>query len=63
MKNEEPNVISNARYSIKETINLLGISRQTLYKWTMNGIIKVNYRMSHPFYLGKDILKVWRMTI
>lgn len=40
----EPKVIATSRYSINETCELLGITRKTLQKYTMFGLIKCGLR-------------------
>lgn len=40
----EPKVIATSRYSINETCELLGITRKTLQKYTMFGLIKCGFR-------------------
>jgi DNA-binding transcriptional MerR regulator len=52
------------RYSIKETCNALGISRETLRKYTTMGLIRFGMRRNtgKKFYSGKDIVNFWRAT-
>ena len=52
------------RYSIKETCNALGISRETLRKYTTMGLIRFGMRRStgKKFYSGKDIVSFWKAT-
>lgn len=58
----EPRVSANGRYSINETCNLLGIHRNTLLRYTEQGIIKCGIRRStmRKFYSGMEILKFWK---
>lgn len=68
MKAEEPKVILNGRYSINETCKLLGICRDTLYRYTHDtceikcGIVERGGRI-RKFYLGKEILRFWSNQI
>lgn len=57
----EPTVQKTARYSVTETSKLLGIHRNTLTRYTIQGLIKCGYRASNArkFYKGIDILAFW----
>ncbi len=64
MTPERPKVVLDGRYSINETCNILGICRDTLYKYThITGDIKCSYTIrggrERKFYYGKDILRFW----
>lgn len=63
----EPVLPPTRRYTIKETCEILDIHRNTLGRKTKEGEIRVNYRKAgskvRPFYLGKDIMRFWRMTL
>lgn len=65
MTYQEPDVLPMGRYSIKETCNALGISRETLRKYTNIGLIKCNFRRGtlKKFYNGRDILTFWRTML
>lgn len=64
MSVEEPQVVATGRYNIGQTCLLLGISRNTLFKYTLNGTIKCGYRPNlRKFYTGLEILRFWRMQI
>lgn len=60
----EPNISTSGRYSISETCSALGISRETLRKYTDSGEIKCSYRRAtqRKFYKGSDILSFWKAT-
>ena len=65
MTAEEPKVALTGRYSINETSELLGICRDTLYKYTHETCeIKCGYRKRGgrlvKYYLGSEILLYWR---
>ena len=57
----KPDVEPASRYSIRQTMSLLGIARSTLQKWTVLGYIDCHYhRIGYrKFYLGRDILRCW----
>jgi DNA-binding transcriptional MerR regulator len=57
----QPQVNKDARYSISETCNFLGIHRHTLRAWTEMGKIKSITRKSNgrTAYKGIDILSCW----
>lgn len=65
MTSEEPNVSCNSRYDINATCSLLGISRNTLRKYTALGFIKSEIRRCNgrSFYFGSEILKFWKGSI
>lgn len=58
----EPQVALANRYSVTETCEILGIHRNTLSRYTINGQIKCGFRRSNgrKFYQGKDILSFWK---
>lgn len=65
MISTEPNVSLSGRYSINETCDLLGIHRDSLYKYTHEtceikcGWRKIGGRL-RKYYLGSEILRYWR---
>jgi len=67
MVNEEPKVSPNARYSIGEAAQILGVHRNTLRRYTNTGPtgISCGFRKSNgrKFYTGKDIIKFWRAML
>ena len=65
MNANQPQVNKDARYSINETCNFLGIHRHTLRAWTQLGLIKSITRKSNgrPAYRGADILACWGAVI
>lgn len=58
----EPTVISTGRYPIGEASKILGIDRKTLYRHTIEGVIKCGFRRTNGrrFYTGGEILRYWR---
>ena len=63
MSSIEPVTQPTGRYSIKETTQLLGISRNTLKKYTDLGYIRCGFhkRTLKKFYTGLEITKFWRL--
>lgn len=61
----EPQVCNTSRYSINETCNLLGITRKTLLKYTVAGLINCGYRKAtmKKFYTGQSIMKFWQAKL
>lgn len=61
LSNTEPNVADRGLYSIKETMNVLGIkSSKTLAKYTQNGLINCVYHCTNKkMYQGSEIKKFW----
>ena len=61
----EPNVIETGRYSVTETCKALGIHRNSLKKYTEQGMIKCGFRKltARKFYAGREILKFWRAQL
>ena len=63
----EPMLPPTRRYTIKETCEILDIHRNTLHRKTMEGEIKGVFRQAgkkvKTYYLGKDIIRFWRMTL
>ena len=56
-----PEIPKNNRYSIQETCKILGIHRNTLLKYTENGVIKCGFRLAtaKKFYTGAEIMRFW----
>jgi predicted site-specific integrase-resolvase len=65
MNPNEPKVQLSSRYTVSETCELLGIHRNSLRKYTLEGRIKSVVRKStaKKFYLGSEILKFWQKQI
>ena len=65
MTSSKPDVRPDGRYSVKETTEILGISRRILYRYTENGMIKCGRWRANkrPFYTGKEITRVWLSII
>lgn len=64
MTAEEPSVAMTGRYSINETCVLLGVSRDSLYKYThVTNEIKCGWRRIggklRKYYLGSEIKRYW----
>ena len=61
MTNTKPAIDLQGRYSVRETCQFLGISRETLRRHTLAGDIKVRYRKINlrPYYVGPEIMRYW----
>ena len=61
----EPNINATGRYSIGEASALLGMHRNTLRKYTEQGYIKCGYRRTNArkFYLGVELIRLWRTQL
>ena len=64
MTSSQPEVKLASRYSVGETCQLLGISRNTLARYAKKGKIRFGIRAStgRRFYLGSEILKFWQKS-
>jgi len=58
----EPAVAITGRYSVSEASKILGIDRKTLYRHTIDGIIKCGFRRANGrrFYTGSEIQRYWK---
>lgn len=58
----EPKVNAAGRYSVTETCKALGIHRNTLRRFTDEGLINCGFRKAtaRKFYNGNEILRFWR---
>lgn len=65
MNCEKPKVFEDARYSVREVTQMLGISRSTLYRYTEKGIVKCGRRRTNgrPFYTGRSVLQLWMAVL
>lgn len=61
----EPNVQLTGRYNVMETCKILCIHRNTLHKYTEQGLIRCGFRRanSRKFFTGAEILCFWRATL
>lgn len=59
----EPNVNPEARYTIGQAMELLGMSRNTVKKYTDSGQLRhvVHKATGKKLYLGRAISLFWRM--
>ena len=62
---EESNVSMTKRYSVKETAEILKVSRNTVSRLVARGELHIGGMKQHgkrlyPFYYGRDIIKYWR---
>jgi predicted site-specific integrase-resolvase len=65
MTAEETKVSREGRYSVAQTCLALGISRNTLRKYTDEGYIKCGYRRGtcRKFYSGNEIRRFWNAIL
>ncbi len=58
----EPNVNPEARYTIGQTVELLGMSRNTVKKYTDSGQLRhvVHKATGKKLYLGRAIVLFWK---
>lgn len=56
-----PNVVLNAKYSIAEAADLLGVHRNTIRNLTNAKKLKCGTRRytGRKFYLGSEIIRFW----
>lgn len=62
----EPTVALTARYPIGQAADLLGIHRNTLRRYSDEGLIKFGNRRfgrMERFYLGSEIIRFWRSQL
>lgn len=61
---DEPRVAPTGRYSINDTCRALGIHRNSLRRYTEEGLIKCGFHRCgrKKFYQGTEILRFWRAT-
>lgn len=64
MTAEKPHVNIEGRYSVKETCQMLEISRSTLRNHEQAGLIRRGFRKmtGRPFYAGREIIRYWSAT-
>lgn len=61
----EPVVASDGRYSVSQTCLALGIHRNTLQRYTEQGLIKCGFRResARKFYKGSEIVRFWKAQL
>lgn len=61
MVSEIPPLPKKARFSVKETISILGISRTSLYRYVKAGFINACARPCNGrfFFTGGEITRFW----
>lgn len=58
----QPDIAPRGRYGASAAAALLGIHRNTLYKYARAGLIsKHEGRYGRSYYLGADLIKLWRV--
>lgn len=70
MTTTEPIIADTARLNASQTARLLDMSRDTLRKYTDEGLIKCGHRRlvsktatPRRFYVGHEIKRFWRATV
>lgn len=56
---ELPNLKPTSIFSINDTCKMLGMSRCTLWRKTLEGVIKATTRHNRTFYTGMAITKYY----
>lgn len=58
----EPDVNSSGRYSVTQTCRILGIHRNSLRRYTEEGLIRCSFRKNphRKFYTGREIMRFWQ---
>ena len=61
----EPVVAADGRYSVSQTCTALGIHRNTLQRYTEQGLIKCGFRResARKFYKGSEIVRFWKAQL
>lgn len=61
----EPAVSDTGRYSVMETCKVLCIHRNSLRKYTEQGLIRCGFRKltGRKFYQGREIRNFWRAQL
>lgn len=57
-----PDIVPGGRYSQADAARALGVHRNTIRRWTYDGVLKMRMRRApstRPFYLGSDLLALW----
>ena len=60
----EPCVSVTTRYTVPDASRILGISRPTLRKYAMMGLVKAGYwrNTKQMFFTGAELKKFWRTS-
>lgn len=60
-----PDIVPNARYSVKQTAELLGVHPNTILNYTKRRVLRVSYSKAdgRPKYTGAEILRFWEETV
>jgi len=59
---DEPQISDTGRFTTREASKILNISRNTLNRYSNEGLIRCSIRKANgrKFYTGADIKKLWR---
>ncbi len=65
MRTEQPNVIENARYELRETAEALGVNASTITRWTRAGLMRCQIRKTNrrQVWTGAEIIRIWRSCL
>ena len=65
MTAEEPKVNATGRYDVTRTCSALEIHRNTLRRYTEQGLIKCGFHKgtARKFYLGSEIIRFWKACL
>lgn len=58
-----PDINPVAKYTIKETCELLGIHRNTLRSYVNAGLIRTTLKMHGQRFKGSEILRFWNSFV
>lgn len=61
MKQDEPQIVTTAKYSIGEVAEILGVTTATINRWTAKGMIHAGRRRvnGRRYWTGAEILRAW----
>lgn len=57
-----PDIRPDDRYTTAQAAALLGVSRQSIWRWSNSGLLTPRHcrRTGKPRYTGRDLLAFWR---
>ena len=59
MTSERPTFRPMGRYFQAQAAAIIGVSRQTIRRWTNLGKLKASVGKDRLYYCGRDLLKYW----
>lgn len=65
MKSSLPEIRQDGRYSITDASRLIGVSRNTLYRYIGEGMLKTRMRKvnGRKFIHGSELIKLWEASV